>query len=127
MWRFIQWGVYNRHADITVSETSSLALDEAAIARQVDIERIAVFNARSITAARISFVGIALMLWVLVTVAGWTRAALWGTGMAAVESAILLAGVGCARALQRQHGRKFWLHVHMALAVASGAAWGSAV
>lgn len=106
---------------------ANLALDEAAIARRADIERIAVFNARSITAARISFVGIALMLWVLVTVAGWSQAVVWGVGMVVVEGAILLAGVGCTRALARQQQLAFWLRVHMVLAAASGVAWGTAV
>ena len=110
----------------TVRDTSRFALDEVAIARQVEIERIRVFNDRSITGARTAFVGIALMLWVLVKVVGWNRAIVWGAGMSLVEGAILLAGVGCARALQREHGREHWLNVHMVLAVVSGAAWGSA-
>lgn len=108
-------------------EIAGLALDEVAIARQVENERIHVFNERSMTGARIAFVGVALMVWVLVQVAGWDRALVWGTGMALVEGGILLAGVACSRALQRQSGQNFWLRIQMTLAAASGAAWGTAV
>lgn len=108
-------------------DTAGLVLDEVAIARQVENERIHVFNERSVTAARLAFVGMALMFWVLVKVVGWERAFMWGACMVAVEGGILLAGVGCERALQRQSGQQFWLRVQMALAAASGAAWGTAV
>lgn len=76
-------------------DTAGLVLDEVAIARQVENERIHVFNERSVTAARLAFVGMALMFWVLVKVVGWERAFMWGACMVAVEGGILLAGVGC--------------------------------
>lgn len=110
-----------------MGNVTTLVLDEAAIARQVEVERIRVFNQRSTTAAGIAFVGIGLMVWVLVAVAGWSRALAWALGISAVEAAILLAGYACTRALQRQRGRKFWLCVQMVLAGISGIAWGSAV
>ncbi len=110
-----------------MADTTNLELDEEAIARHAAIERIRVFNERSITAARLAFVGIALMAWVLATQAGWGRAIVWVAAMSLVEVVILLAGVACRRALERKLDRHYWLRVQLVLAAVSGAVWGSAV
>jgi len=110
-----------------MADTTNLELDDEAIARHAAIERIRVFNERSITAARLAFVGIALMAWVLATQAGWGRAIVWVAAMSLVEVVILLAGVGCRRALERKVHRHLWLRVQLVLAAVSGMVWGSAV
>lgn len=110
-----------------MADSTYLELDEEAIRRQAAVERVRVFNERSIAAARLAFIGIALMAWVLVTQAGWGRASIWVVAMGVVELAILLAGAACRRALERRGDRVFWLRVQLLLASVSGVVWGSAV
>jgi len=110
-----------------MADTTYLELNEAAIARKAAVERIRVFNERSITAARLAFAGIALMAWVMVTQASWGRAALWVTAMSMSEGAILLAGLGCNRALAGAGDAVYWLRVQLLLAAVSGVVWGLVV
>lgn len=102
-------------------------LDEMAIARAAEIDRLRAFNERSIAGAISAFFGIALLLWVLWTAAGWQRAALWALLMVPVELAIFAAGMQCRRALETNTHLTRWRNVQIGLAGLAGAAWGSAV
>lgn len=102
-------------------------LDEQAIARVAQTERLRVFNERSIIGAVGALAGIALVCWVLLGAAGWTAAMVWTVWMTAVELAIFLAGLRCRRALAGEGSPEFWKHLHFALAGLGGVTWGAAV
>ncbi len=102
------------------------ALDEEAIARTAQLERLRVFNERCIFGAVSSLAGIALLAWVIWASAGWASAVPWALLMGLVELAIFLAGLRCRRALEDHSRTDFWLKVHTALAALAGIAWGSA-
>lgn len=108
-------------------DNTFLELNETEIARKAAIERIRVFNERSITAAQLAFVGIALMAWVLGSQAGVVRAAIWVSIISVVEVLIVLAGLGCRRALEGASDSQSCLRAQLVLASVSGVVWGSAV
>jgi hypothetical protein len=110
-----------------VPDNTFLELNETEIARKAAIERIRVFNERSITAAQLAFIGIALMAWVLGSQAGVVRAAIWVSIISLVEVLIVLAGLGCRRALEGDSDSPSCLRAQLVLASLSGVVWGSAV
>jgi len=111
----------------TVDGDSTFDLDEDAIARLAEVERIRVFNDRSITGALSSPLGIALLGWILITQAGLGAAVAWIICISLVEVAILLVGLGCRRALEGRGVPKEWLQRHFFLVGISGLIWGSVV
>jgi diguanylate cyclase (GGDEF)-like protein len=102
-------------------------LDEAAIARAAEAERLTTFNERCIVGAISALAGVAVMAWVLTTAVGWQRAAAWGVAILAVEVAIFLVGLRCRRALAGMGSLDQWRNAQFALAGASGAMWGLAL
>jgi diguanylate cyclase (GGDEF)-like protein len=110
-----------------LADLTFLGLDEIEMSRKAAIERIRVFNERSITAARLAFVGIALMAWVMGSQASSARAVVWVSVISLVELLIVLAGLGCRRALEGASDSQYWLRVQLVLASVSGVVWGSAV
>jgi diguanylate cyclase (GGDEF)-like protein len=105
----------------------ALELDHDAIALRVEVERVRVFNERSITGALSSPVAIALLGWVLTTQVDWTRGLVWVALITVAELAILYVGLRCRRALAAGSDGRSWLEAHIVLAGICGAVWGTAV
>ena len=102
-------------------------LDEAALARAIQTDRLRVFNERAIVGAVSACAGIALLAWVLWTASGPVSAIAWTTSACIVEAAIFSVGLRCRRALTANGDPEFWKNTHFVLATFAGVAWGSAV
>lgn len=101
-------------------------LDEVAIARAAETERLRVFNERSIIGAISALAGVVLLAWVLWMAVGLTRAVWWATGMLAIELLIVAVGLRCRRALSGCGDPRQWRNVQIVLAGLAGVSWGSA-
>lgn len=101
-------------------------LDEVAIARAAETERLRVFNERSIVGAISALAGVMLLAWVLWIAVGVTRAAWWATGMLTIELIIFGVGLRCRRALSGLGNPERWRNVQIVLAGLAGVSWGSA-
>jgi len=102
-------------------------LDEAALARAIQTNRLRVFNERAIVGAVSACAGIALLAWVLWTASGPVSAIAWTTSACIVEAAILAVGLRCRQALISNSDPEFWKYTHFVLATFAGVAWGSAM
>jgi diguanylate cyclase (GGDEF)-like protein len=102
-------------------------LDEAAIAAAAERDRLTAFNERCIVGAASALAGVALTVWILSAAVGWQPAAGWGGAMLLVETAILLAGLRCRRALAGHGDVATWRNAQFVLAGLAGAMWGGAV
>ena len=102
-------------------------LDEAALARAVQMGRLRVFNERAIIGASSASAGIALLAWVLWAASGPQSAIAWASSACMVEAAIFFAGLRCRRALAGDGNPEFWKRTHFVLVAFAGVAWGSAV
>ncbi len=102
-------------------------LDEAAILRAAQTERLRVFNERSILGAVSAPAGIALLAWVMWAAVGWLPTTAWVLLMGLVEAAIFLTGVRCRRALAGDGRPEVLKKMHFLLAGLAGLTWGSAV
>jgi diguanylate cyclase (GGDEF)-like protein len=102
-------------------------LDEDAIGRAAQTERLRVFNERSIVGAVSAVAGIALLTWVLWAAGGWVSAMTWTVLISMVEMTILWVGLRCRRALAGDGNPEFWKNAHFVLAALGGVTWGSAM
>lgn len=110
-----------------MEDSGRYILDEEAVAQATRVERLRVFNERSIVGAVSAFAGIGLLGWVIGISAGWARALAWAVVMTLVEVAIILAGLWCRRGLATERGCPHCLHAHTLLVAVAGLAWGTSV
>lgn len=110
-----------------MTDIQKLSVEETQIAEKVRSEMSRVFVERLADSALAAPLGLAISGWLIASVAGWTSALAWCSGMAVIEVMILFVAYRFQRCLVQGQSTSGWLRAQLMVSGLVGLGWGSAV